>query len=30
MKEHGIDKHSTEHGHLYVRKIGMVSETCQK
>jgi Protein of unknown function (DUF5818) len=30
MKEHGVDKHSTEHGHLNVTKISMVSETCQK
>jgi hypothetical protein len=30
MKEHGVDKHSTERGHLNVTKISMVSETCQK
>lgn len=30
MKEHGVDKNSTEHGHLNVTKISMVSETCQK
>jgi hypothetical protein len=26
----GVDKNSTEHGHLNVTNISMVSETCQK
>jgi hypothetical protein len=30
MKEHGVDKHSTEHGHLKVTNLSMVSESCQK
>jgi Protein of unknown function (DUF5818) len=30
MKEHGVDKHSTEHGHLNVTNLSMVSESCQK
>jgi hypothetical protein len=30
MKEHGVDKNSTEHGHLNVTKISMVSESCHK
>jgi hypothetical protein len=29
-KEHGIDKDSTEHGHMTVTNLKMVSETCQK
>jgi hypothetical protein len=30
MKEHGVAKDATEHGHLRVTKIAMVSESCQK
>jgi hypothetical protein len=30
MKEHGMDKHATEHGHLTVTDLTMVSDTCQK
>src|SRR4029077_13590113 len=30
MKEHGVDKHSTEHGHLNVTNLSMVSESCHK
>ena len=30
MKEHGMDKHSTEHGHMTVTHLTMVSDTCQK
>ncbi len=30
MKEHGMDKHSTEHGHLTVTDLTMVSDTCSK
>jgi hypothetical protein len=29
-KEHGIDKDSTEHGHMTVTNLKMVSKTCQK
>ena len=29
-KEHGVDKDSTEHGHMTVTDLSMVSETCQK
>jgi hypothetical protein len=29
-KEHGVDKDSTEHGHLTVTYLKMVSETCQQ
>jgi hypothetical protein len=29
-KEHGVGKHSTEHGHITVTNLNMVSETCQK
>src|ERR1700682_6560998 len=29
-KEHGVDKNSTEHGHITVTDLSMVSETCQK
>jgi hypothetical protein len=29
-KEHGVDKDSTEHGHLTVTNLTMVSDTCQK
>src|SRR6202047_1224779 len=28
-KEHGVDKDSTEHGHMTVTDLSMVSETCQ-
>lgn len=30
MKEHGIDKDSTEHGHLRVTRVSMVSDSCKK
>ena len=30
MKEHGMDKNSTEHGHLTVTDLTMVSDACQK
>jgi hypothetical protein len=30
MKEHGMDKNSTEHGHMTVTDLTMVSGTCQK
>ena len=30
MKEHGMDKHATEHGHLTATALTMVSDTCQK
>ena len=30
MKEHGMDKHATEHGHMTVTDLTMVSDTCQK
>ncbi|HEX4921934.1 MAG TPA: hypothetical protein VFV92_14490 [Candidatus Bathyarchaeia archaeon] len=30
MKEHGMDKHTAEHGHMTVTDLTMVSETCQK
>jgi hypothetical protein len=29
-KEHGVDKDSTEHGHLTATNLTMVSDTCQK
>jgi hypothetical protein len=29
-KEHGMDKGSTEHGHLTVTNLEMVSESCRK
>jgi hypothetical protein len=29
-KEHGMDKHSTEHGHMTVTNVTMVSDTCKK
>ena len=29
-KEHGMDKNSTEHGHLTVTNLTMVSDTCKK
>ena len=30
MKEHGVDKDSTELGHLKVTKVSMVSDSCKK
>ena len=30
MKEHGMDKGATEHGHLTVTNVEMVSESCKK
>jgi hypothetical protein len=29
-KEHGIDKNSTEHGHMTVTNVKMVSDSCKK
>ncbi|HXN25461.1 MAG TPA: hypothetical protein VOA41_22235 [Candidatus Dormibacteraeota bacterium] len=29
-KEHGMGKHSTEHGHMTVTNLTMVSDTCKK
>ncbi|GAC1702754.1 MAG: hypothetical protein NVS9B4_08840 [Candidatus Acidiferrum sp.] len=29
MKEHGMDKDATEHGHLNVRNLTMVSDGCK-
>jgi hypothetical protein len=29
MKEHGMNKHATEHGHLTVTDLNMVSDNCQ-
>jgi len=29
-KEHGVDKDSTEHGHMTVTNLSMVNESCQK
>jgi hypothetical protein len=29
-KEHGVGKHSTEHGHMTVTNLTMVSGTCKK
>ena len=29
MKEHGMNEHATEHGHLTVTHLTMVSHTCQ-
>ncbi len=29
-KEHGVDKDSTEHGHMTVTNLSMVSDTCKK
>lgn len=29
-KEHGIDKNSTEHGHMAVTNLKMVSDSCKK
>jgi ABC-type sugar transport system substrate-binding protein len=30
MKEHGMDKDATEHGHLNVTNLSMVSDSCKK
>ena len=30
MKEHGVDKNATEHGHMTATDLSMVSDTCQK
>ena len=30
MKEHGMDKHTAERGHMTVTDLSMVSDTCQK
>jgi hypothetical protein len=30
MKEHGMDKHATEHGHMTITDLTMVSDSCQK
>ncbi len=30
MKQHDMDKHATEHGHMTVTDLTMVSHTCQK
>jgi hypothetical protein len=30
MKEHGMDKNATEHGHMTVTHLTMVSDSCQK
>lgn len=30
MKEHGMAKNATEHGHLKATKLTMVSDTCRK
>src|SRR6202171_6560689 len=30
MKEHDMDKHATEHGHMTVTNLTMVSDTCEK
>ena len=30
MKEHGMDKSATEHGHMTVTDLTMVSDSCQK
>jgi len=30
MKEHGMDKHTAERGHMTVTDLTMVSDTCQK
>ena len=29
-KEHGVDKDSTEHGHMTVTNLKMISDTCKK
>jgi hypothetical protein len=30
MQEHGMDKNATEHGHMTVTDLTMVSDTCKK
>jgi hypothetical protein len=30
MKEHGMDKNATEHGHLTATDLKMISDSCQK
>jgi hypothetical protein len=30
MKEHGVDKDATEHGHLTVTSVSMVGDSCKK
>jgi Protein of unknown function (DUF5818) len=30
MKEHGMDKDATEHGHLKVTSVSMVSDSCKR
>jgi len=30
MKEHGMNKNATEHGHLNVTNLSMVSDSCKK
>jgi len=30
MKEHGMDKHTAERGHMTVTHLTMVSDTCRK
>ena len=30
LKEHGMAKNDTEHGHLKATKLTMVSDTCKK
>jgi hypothetical protein len=30
MKEHGMDKNATEHGHMTVTDLTMVSDSCQQ
>ena len=30
MKEHGMDKNATEHGHMTVTDLTMVSDSCKK
>jgi len=30
MKEHDMDKHATEHGHMTATDLTMVSDTCEK
>ena len=30
MKEHDMNKHSTEHGHMTVTDLSMVSDSCRK
>jgi hypothetical protein len=29
-KEHGVDKDATEHGHMTVTNLSMVSESCHQ